>query len=490
MRLALRGLTSLRARAILVVVAVVASPLAFVVVSNGVESIFARRTATLAATAAEEAAAAIDAPGDRDAAIDAIARAYDQRIRVVGLPDGGVIVDRDHLVARGWTARLGDLVYGPDRAAVLASFDAGERPLLERPESIDAVRADTGARCEHSQRGSLFICSAARRTRVAGGPALVHAEGSSRRALQTLYDARRDLVKLTLFVLALGVALGAWMGKRMVRPIERLRAEVLSRARAAVPRADLTVARTDEVGDLATAFNTLVAALEGRARANEAFLADLAHELKSPIASVRACADRLADGAAPDEARARRLGEALRASSVRLDALVTQFLELARAESGLPDERREPIDVVSLARGVARAFELDGRRPTIAVIAPSADADDLTVAGVPSRIESVLRNLLDNALAFSEGSADGSITVTVRADESGVEIVVADRGPGIAAADLPRVFNRFFTTRGDRRGTGLGLALTRAIVEAHGGRIHAESSPGEGARFVVHLPRT
>jgi two-component system sensor histidine kinase ChvG len=109
-----------------------------------------------------------------------------------------------------------------------------------------------------------------------------------------------------------------------------------------------------------------------------------------------------------------------------------------------------------------------------------------TVHGVASRIESVLRNLLDNALSF----ARARVCIEVGSEGDEAEVIVSDDGPGIPPADMPRVFDRFFTTRGDRRGTGLGLALARAVVEAHGGTLRAEAPPEGGARFVVRLPFT
>ena len=110
----------------------------------------------------------------------------------------------------------------------------------------------------------------------------------------------------------------------------------------------------------------------------------------------------------------------------------------------------------------------------------------MVVQGVASRLESVLRNLLDNALSY----ARTRVCIEVNRVVGEAEIVVSDDGPGIPPEDMPRVFDRFFTTRGDRRGTGLGLALARAVAEAHGGTIQAQSPPGGGARFVVRLPFT
>jgi hypothetical protein len=351
---------SLRTSALLVVLAVVASPLVLLFATNAIESLFVGRTRERAVEGREEVVALVrGAPGDVEALsdrIDAIARSRDQRIRVL-LPDGSAAVDRDHLVGHGWLFDLGDFIYGPDRVRVLTTFDAGRGPLQTRPE-VTAARADGHAElCEHSALGNLEICDAAAAVQLpGGGVAVVHAQGSSRRALDTLYASRRQLLKLTGFVLVLAIVLWVWMGRQMVRPVEALRDELLVRARAAAPRADLLVARSDEIGDVAAAFNVLMAALAERGRANEAFVADLAHELKNPVASARACAERLASDAPLDDERRHRLADALGTSAARLDALVTQFLELARAEGGMPSEAREAIDLGALARGLAGAM--------------------------------------------------------------------------------------------------------------------------------------
>ncbi|MFP2909654.1 sensor histidine kinase [Pyxidicoccus sp. 3LFB2] len=108
--------------------------------------------------------------------------------------------------------------------------------------------------------------------------------------------------------------------------------------------------------------------------------------------------------------------------------------------------------------------------------------------GVSQRLELAFRSLLENAASFA--GRDGWVRVTVSTGPESLQVAITDSGPGIPEADLPRLFNRFFTSRGDRHGTGLGLALARAVVEAHGGRIEVRSPPGEGATFVVGLPFT
>ena len=152
----------------------------------------------------------------------------------------------------------------------------------------------------------------------------------------------------------------------------------------------------------------------------------------------------------------------------------------------MPQEVRAPLDVDELLRGIAASLRGDERYKGVSFeVLPGGDA---RVVGVSGRLESAFRNVMDNAASFSV--PDGQVTVRSRPDANAVTVVVTDTGPGIRAEDLSRVFDRFFTTRKSERGTGLGLALVRAVVEAHGGTIQAFSDgPGKGATFEMRFPR-
>lgn len=299
-----------------------------------------------------------------------------------------------------------------------------------------------------------------------------------------LYNRQYDLPKLALIVLPCAAALGWWLGWRMVRPIERLREQALAQIEAVVPGSDLQLGRSDEFGALTAAFNRLLSELRSRAREKEAFVADLAHEFKNPVAAMRAAADALADGPR-DPDRLDRLARILGDSTRRLDSLVTQFLELARAEAGLGAAERESVDVGELARRSVERFEADerfgGLRWSVHIATPSP-----RVQGVAAGLQTVIDNLLENAASFAE--AGGQVQVRV-VQASAVTIAVRDDGPGIAPGDLPRVFDRFFTRRASGKGTGLGLAMVRAIVEAHGGRVRALRPEGGGTEVVAELAR-
>jgi len=421
---------------------------------------------------------AASSPGSAfDGAADAIAREHGIRVRVVDA-EGRVVVDRDHDLSLSLRDKIGDLFFGPDGAPTLRAWDDALPPVAERAAVKRALAGSGSLGCDRELGGRLLVCQAA----VGAGAWTVLAQKGSPRAIRAFYDVRYPMLKLTLYVLVMGLGLAVWLGRRIVRPIETLREEVLSRAAAAGPSDPIPARPGDEIGDLAEAFNALLRAVSERDRANEAFAADLVHELKSPVAALRAAAEAM--GAGPiDEARAKRLARVIESSSQRLDALVTRFLELARAEAGLAGEERAVFDAAALVRGLVEAMRDDERHAKVRF---EVDAAPVEIEGVLPRIEAAIRNLLDNAASFSGDG--GWVRAIVKIDGGACVIEVSDSGPGIPADRLPRVFDRFFTERSTGQGTGLGLALTRAIVEAHGGAVAAASPPGSGATFTLRLP--
>ncbi|HET6585604.1 MAG TPA: HAMP domain-containing sensor histidine kinase, partial [Nannocystaceae bacterium] len=390
---------------------------------------------------------------------------------------------------------LGEVFFGPDGAPALVEWDAELGDVAARPEVALARELGAASGCRASPGGKLLECHAVRTFVGADGRrGFVHVQDSSRRAIRALYDLRYQLIKLTLLVLPGAIALGWWLGWRMIRPLERLRAQALRQVEALAPGEGLVLARRDEFGELAAAMNRLIVEIRERARAHEAALVDLGHELKGPVAAIRASADALAaqplraaapgDDATAGDERTDRLSAVLREASGRLELQLHQFLELARAEAGMVGEARERVDLGALVRGVVDSIAGDVRFATIR-FAVEITSDDTAIDGVPARLETAVRNLVENAASF----ANASVCARVRGEQDALIVEVEDDGPGIAAADLPRVFERFYSKRSTGRGTGLGLALVRAIAEAHGGQATAASRPGEGARIVIALPR-
>ena len=462
---------SIRVRAMAVVVLVVLMPLGLVALAGIDERRVGARLAESVREGAEEAARN---PAD----LDGIARRLDLRLRVFD-STGTLLAQVDHEAGTNPLAHIGALFFGDDGAPSPHAFDETVGPLFARPEVRDAG-AHAHVECRTSPGGKLLACSAATRD----GDRLVYAQASSRRAVRALYDVRYEVSKLVVILLPAGILLAWWLGARTVRPIEQLRAKVLASAARATPRPQLEFTRRDEIGDLAAAFDGLLRTLDERRLANEAFVADLVHEFKNPVAAIRASAEQL--GAGSPDPRTGRLVRVLEESSERLDLLVSQFLELARAEAGLPSEAWAPVDLAELARGLVESVQTDPRwnGVTFHVHAP---AEPALVSGVSLRLDSALRNLIENAASFALPS--GEVNVTVEPSADAVAVAVQDTGPGIAEPDLPRVFDRFFTTRGRAHGTGLGLALVKAVVMAHGGEVRAERAKGSGAIFRVILPR-
>jgi two-component system sensor histidine kinase ChvG len=224
--------------------------------------------------------------------------------------------------------------------------------------------------------------------------------------------------------------------------------------------------------------------LEQRREHESSMAADLVHELKNPLAAIRAAGEAL-QKPSMDPVRRAQLGRVLEASSARLMALVTEYLEMARAEARLPGEVREPVDLGALVRGVAESFREDERFSKLRI--DVVGLESAPVHGIPHRLESVVRNLLENSACVS--LPDGKVEVALI--ERGPEYALSftDSGPGIPESALPELFNRFISKKTDGTGTGLGLALSRAIVEAHGGVLTGENAAGGGAIFRIVFPR-
>ena len=232
---------------------------------------------------------------------------------------------------------------------------------------------------------------------------------------------------------------------------------------------------------VAGAFNTMAGRLEAQDRQRRELMADIAHELRTPIAVIQGRLEGLLDGvyARDDD----HLAGVLEETRV-LARLVEDLRTLANAESGILTLQKEPTDVSMLIRDVVSAFSADPADKGVTLrLGLPADLPVLTID--PLRIREVLVNLLSNALRFTP--AGGAVTIDARADGTAVTVAVGDTGTGIAAEDLPKIFERFYKGKASR-GSGLGLTIARNLVVAHGGSIRAESEPGAGATLTFTLP--
>jgi signal transduction histidine kinase len=308
------------------------------------------------------------------------------------------------------------------------------------------------------------------------------------------------LLTMLLFAAVLTVGFSLRAAVPLALRIERLR---LGTARLAEGDlgAKVKVEGHDELAALADDFNRMAATLEhARMREREAdearrdLVAAVSHDLRTPLASVRALIEAVADGVVDDpETRARYLASA-RGEVTKLGRLVDDLFELARIDAGLLQLELEETSLHDLVSDTLSSFGPEAERRGIRLVGEvSPDVDPVLAS--PSKLQRVLYNLVSNALRHTP--VDGTVFLRAEREEDAVRVEVADTGEGIAPEVLPRVFERSF--RGERSrsshgvgedsGAGLGLAIARGLVEAHGGKIDVESRLGEGSRFTFTLQR-
>lgn len=308
----------------------------------------------------------------------------------------------------------------------------------------------------------------------------------------TVRNERFRLSVVLLIVTIVSILLSLFLARTIVRPLRRLaRAAVrVRRGRArevVVPRLP---DRRDEIGSLARALSDMSLALRARIDATEAFAADVTHELKNPLASMRSAVEGLS--AVDDPVLKDRLMAIVRDDVHRLDRLITDISEASRLDAQLSRAKFEPIDVDALLAGLTAQRDARGVERGIRVRYDHRPAERLVVAGEGSRLERVFENLIDNAISFSPG--DGLVSIAAQAANGSVEVRVEDEGPGVPIDAREAVFRRFQSIRPETeafgRHSGLGLAIARTIVDGHGGVITAEERDDRlsGARFVVRLP--
>jgi two-component system sensor histidine kinase ChvG len=395
------------------------------------------------------------------------------------------------LVERGYDAAMALLVRGlayptipegadwmPDLAAFPRIAEGEAPPVLRRT-------AD----------GRLVISVAvpvSRNRRTVGAVVLTR---EAREVDEAVFQVRMTILATVAAALVVTVGLSLYLAATIARPVRRLAraAERMREGRGrsgSVPRDLLT--RRDEIGELADALDESATALWARVDAIERFAADVAHEIKNPLTSIRSAIETLRR--LDDPERRQRLLAIMAEDVQRLDRLISDISDASRVDAELSRTPTERVDLGPILATLAELNEAT-RSEGGAHIVVEAPAEGLAVQAVEGRLVQVLRNLIANAVSFSP--PDGTIRITGKQSGGIVEIAVEDEGPGIPEARLEHVFERFYSERprGEKFGShsGLGLSISRQIVEALKGTITAENRRGEdgrvcGARFVVRLP--
>jgi len=313
-----------------------------------------------------------------------------------------------------------------------------------------------------------------------------------------MFASEHDLLLATVLLIFAGgmaMTLGLFLSSALTNRIRRL--EQASRSLAEGDLAvRVQVQGQDEIAALAGAFNQMALQLEAAAakqreveRLRSDLIAWVGHDLQTPLASIRAILEALADGMVDDPASVKRYLETAQRDVRSLSLLIDDLFQMAQIDAGGLRLERAPAALSDLISDTLESFSALAARQGVK-LEGSAEADVDPVLMDTPRVGRVLNNLVNNALRHTPSG--GSVEVRALRTARGVEVVVADTGEGIRAEDMDFVFERFYRGEKSRSratgGAGLGLAISRGIIEAHGGEIRLESDPGAGARFTFFLP--
>ncbi len=392
---------------------------------------------------------------------------------------------------------------------VSGTITVGDRPepqvdteALARDSFQKALTGDTAVNIGRDGLGRATF-SVATPILQGGQPVAVVALASTAGEIDRLVRNEREQV-LQMFVIALFVSIGLSLvlASTIANPLSDLAAAAeLGRDRDARKMAPARVripdlaARPDEIGRLSVAMRGMVAALYDRIDANEQFAADVAHEIKNPLASLRSAVGTLRLAKRDDQRE--KLLEVIEHDVRRLDRLVSDISNASRLDSELVREEEESFDLLKTLSNISQYLSQQAAEKGVDFIT-DLPAEPILIRGLEARLAQVFVNLITNAISFCE---DGdAVRVWARRRENRVLVVIEDTGPGIPEQALTKIFKRFYSERpsGDfGNHSGLGLAISKQIVEAHGGVIWAENirptqadftSEPLGARFVVGLP--
>jgi two-component system sensor histidine kinase ChvG len=439
------------------------------------------------------------------------ARIYDR--------DGVLLVDSRNLFGRGDVLRF-DLP--PPNAEKPGFFERafialrrwlgrGDLPLYHElgalngrgyPEVAQALNGQNASLVRINDRGDVIVSVAVpvQRFRAVRGALMLSTQGAD---IDDMVEAERlAILKVFLVATAVMVVLSILLAGTIAEPVRRLAdaaESVRRRIRSRVEIPDFT-RRRDEIGHLSGTLRDMTNALYSRIEAIESFAADVAHELKNPLTSMRSAVETL-PLARNEESRGRLLS-IIQHDVQRLDRLISDISDASRLDAELQRQEAAPVDMTKLLNTlVSVANEVnrdDGVKVTLRFEGGSGPRA-FEVPGHDSRLGQVVDNLIENARSFSP--SDGTVRVTCRRLKTHVEIVVDDDGPGVRPDAFEKVFERFYTDRphqGFGQNSGLGLSISKQIVDAHGGDIWLENRTGPqdeqgeatvaGARFIVRLP--
>ncbi len=430
------------------------------------------------------------------------------------MPDGELAADSRLLVTGGGVIHIQVLPPPSERRPLLDPLiDVLDwlprrhdlEPYLEAPmqnaadydEVMFALAGEPGAELRQTEAGDYVLSAAVpvQRYRQVLGALMLSKNGDD--IDRQIREMRFFVLQLFAVALAVTSLLSIYLAGTIARPVRRL-AEAAEKVRRDIGRQNHTIpdltGRQDEIGDLSGSFRAMTQELQAQLDAIERFAADVSHELKNPLTSLRSAVETAARVKDPNKQR--QLLAIVQDDVRRLDRLITDIADASRLDSELSRAQSSTVDIASMLTTLA-----DMHRTTVEgdnepeVVLDLQLRRGLTVSGMEDRLVQVFHNLIGNAASFSPPG--GKIRLAARLDGDHVETLVEDEGPGLPEGKLEAIFDRFYSERpsGEKFGThsGLGLSISKQIVEAHNGTIWAENIRGPGgkpagARFIVRLP--
>lgn len=433
--------------------------------------------------------------------------------------DGKLVADSRRLAEGGRTIEI-EVLPPPEEASSWLSraFDLFDRVIglfttrrqlpryhensLQRatdyPEAIAALNGDYVKAVRRGDKEGLVLSVAVPVQRYKQVLGTLMLTKGSQSIDEALYEVRRNILEVFAVAIAVTVLLSIYLASTIARPLNKL-AAAAERVRHDFGRQheipDMS-GRRDEIGKLAETLREMTEALWARMDATERFAADVAHEIKNPLTSLRSAVETAARLKDPDQQR--KLMGIIEEDVGRLDRLISDISDASRLDAELSRTQFEPVDIAAMLSTLADMHSsLKDNSPEIRLERTDDGDQDLIVMGMDGRLAQVFQNLLTNAVSFSP--ENGKILITLTQEEGSVLIYVDDDGPGIPEGQQEKIFDRFYTERPQSeqfgRHSGLGLNISKQIIDAHEGTIRAgnrTSVDGQvlGARFTIRLPKT
>lgn len=430
--------------------------------------------------------------------------------------DGTMIVDSRRLGGAGGTVQI-EILRPPEEAFdlldyLLDKYDdiaralSGESPLpkyrenpmqsaTDFPETQAALIGENAVAARRFGQDDLMLSAAVpvQRYKQVLGAIMLSRDGQHVRS--ALHDVRLDILKVVAVALSITIALSLYLASTIARPIRLLAiaAERIRHDRGRKETIPLLTDRSDEIGDLAISLKEMTEALWLRMDAIERFAADVAHEIKNPLTSLRSAVETA--GRIEDPARRAKLMAIILDDVARLDRLISDISNASRLDAELSRTEFETVDLAGVLGAIVDMWKAAGREEDAEISLEIISNGGLEAVGIEDRLVQVFRNLIANANTFSPPG--GRIRIALGRDGGWLTITIDDNGPGIPDGKETAIFDRFYTARpeGEKFGThsGLGLSISKQIIDVHEGEIWAMNRRGGdgsviGARFVVRLP--